>query len=145
MCHLPQLFSSEPSSQFLSPLQKRPRSMHLPSPQASRPSSHSGSSVYSKGFALRSLFFNLQFFTASFQSHVCFSMSKNNPAGQRIACRPYISYSDDNNQIKMTQIRQSIRSARQPSLPIWRYCLVCGAPHATARCGIGSSCAYGSR
>lgn len=89
MFHLPQLFSSDPSPQSFSPLQKRPRSIQLPSPQAKNPSWHRGSSVYSSGFTLRSLFFNLQFFTASFQSQVCFSMSKNRPAGQRIACKPW--------------------------------------------------------
>lgn len=86
---LPQLFSSEPSVQSRSPLQKSPRSMQLPSPQAKKPSWHKGSSVYSSGFTLRSLFFSLQFLTESFQSHVCFSMSKNRPAGHRIACRPW--------------------------------------------------------
>lgn len=89
--NLPHEFSSEPSVQSFSPLQKRPRSIQLPSPQARKPSWHSGSSVISSGFTLRSLFLNLQFFTASFQSHVCFSMSKYSPAGQRIACRPCLS------------------------------------------------------
>lgn len=87
--YLPQLFSSEPSEQSFSPLQNRPRSIQLPSPQARKPSWHRGSSVKSNGFTLRSLFFNLQFFTESFQSQVCLSMSKYKPAGQRIACRPY--------------------------------------------------------
>merc|ERR1719264_786214 len=36
-------FSSEPSLQSLSPLQKSPRSMQFPSPQANCPSWHSGS------------------------------------------------------------------------------------------------------
>lgn len=84
----PQLFSSEPSGQSFSPLQNRPRSTHMLSPQAKNPSWHSGSSVQSSGFTLRSLLFRWQFLTASFQSHVCFSMSKYRPAGQRIACRP---------------------------------------------------------
>lgn len=35
---LPQVFSSEPSLQSFSPLQKRPRSMQAPSPQARNPS-----------------------------------------------------------------------------------------------------------
>lgn len=87
--HLPQLFSSDPSVQSFSPLQKSPRSMQLPSPQAKNPSWHSGSSVTSSGLTLRSLFLSLQFFTASFQSHVCFSMSKYRPAGHRMACRPW--------------------------------------------------------
>lgn len=87
--NLPQLFSSEPSAQSLSPLQNSPRSIQLPSPHANLPASvQNGSSVYNNGFTLRSLFFNLQFLTASFQSHVCFSMSKKRPAGQRIACKP---------------------------------------------------------
>lgn len=77
-----------------SPLQNRPRSMQSPLPQANWPSSlHTGSSVYSKGFTLRSLFLSLQFLTASFQSHVCFSMSKYRPAGHRIACKPYYQIS----------------------------------------------------
>lgn len=87
--HLPQLFSSEPSAQSFSPLQKSPRSIQLPSPQAKKPSWHNGSSVYNSGFTLRSLFLSLQFFTASFQSQVCFSMSKKRPAGHRIAWRPF--------------------------------------------------------
>lgn len=74
--NLPQEFSSDPSEQSFSPLQKSPRSTHWPSPHAKFPSSQRGSSVMSRGFTLRSLFFNLQFFTAPFQSQVCFSMSK---------------------------------------------------------------------
>lgn len=74
--YLPQLFSSDPSAQSFSPLQKSPRSIQLLSPHAKKPSWHSGSSVISNGFTLRSLFLSLQFFTESFQSHVCFSMSK---------------------------------------------------------------------
>lgn len=73
---LPHEFSSEPSAQSFSPLQKRPRSTQLPSPHAKNPSWHNGSSVTRSGFTLRSLFFSLQFLTASFQSHVCFSISK---------------------------------------------------------------------
>lgn len=86
--YLPQEFSSDPSAQSFSPLQKSPRSIQFPSPQAKNPSWHKGSSVIRRGFTLRSLFFNLQFFTAPFQSQVCFSISKNKPAGQRMACRP---------------------------------------------------------
>lgn len=52
------------------------------------PSWHSGSSVDRMGFTLRSFSFLRQFFTWSFQSHVCFSMSNARPAGQRIACKP---------------------------------------------------------
>lgn len=63
--------------------------MQFPSPQAKKPSWHNGSSVYKSGLTLRSLLFILQFLTASFQSHVCFSMSKYRPAGQRIAWRPW--------------------------------------------------------
>jgi len=85
----PQVFSSDPSEQSFSPLQKRPRSMQFPSPQARNPSWHRGSSVWSRGFTRRSLFLDLQFFTDSFQSQVCFSISKYRPAGQRMACRPY--------------------------------------------------------
>lgn len=86
--YLPQVFSSEPSEQSFSPLQNKPLSIQFPSPQARKPSWQRGSSVNSKGFTLRSLFFNLQFFTESFQSQVCLSMSKYNPAGQRMAWRP---------------------------------------------------------
>lgn len=86
--HLPHEFSSDPSPQSFSPLQKRPRSMQFPSPQARKPSWQSGSSVMSRGLIFRSLFLDLQFLTAPFQSQVCFSMSKNNPAGHRIAWRP---------------------------------------------------------
>lgn len=74
--NLPQTFSSEPSGQSFSPLQKRPRSIQVLSPHASEPSWQSGSSVYKSGFAFRSLFFNLQLCTASFQSQVCLSISK---------------------------------------------------------------------
>lgn len=87
--HLPHEFSSDPSAQSFSPLQKSPRSTQLPSPQAKKPSWQRGSSVTSRGFTLRSLFLSLQFLTASFQSQVCFSMSKKRPAGHRMACRPY--------------------------------------------------------
>lgn len=86
--NLPQVFSSDPSAQSFSPLQNSPLSTQIPSPQAKDPSGQMGSLVKSNGLTLRSLFFSLQFFTASFQSHVCFSMSKYNPAGQRIACKP---------------------------------------------------------
>lgn len=86
--HSPHEFSSEPSAQSFSPLQKSPRSMQFPSPQARNPSWQSGSSVTNSGFTLRSLFLSLQFLTASFQSQVCLSISKKRPAGQRIACRP---------------------------------------------------------
>lgn len=87
--NLPQLFSSEPSEQSFSPLQNKPLSIQFPSPQARKPSWQRGSSVNRRGFTLRSLFFNLQFLTESFQSHVCLSMSKYKPAGQRIAWSPY--------------------------------------------------------
>ena len=80
--------SSEPSLQSFSPLQKRTRSMQLPSPQAKKPSWHNGSSVKSRGFTFFSLVLASQFLTESFQSQVCFSMSKAKPAGQRMACRP---------------------------------------------------------
>lgn len=113
--YLPQEFSSEPSAQSFSPLQKRPLSMQVVSPQASWPScikvknevyndkhhliifhfiqnskltAHTGSSVNNSGFTLRSLCLSLQFFTAFFQSQVCLSMSKYKPAGQRMACKP---------------------------------------------------------
>lgn len=84
----PQEFSSEPSVQSFSPLQKSPLSIQALSPQAKYPSWHKGSSVKSRGFTLRSLFLILQFLTASFQSQVCLSMSKYKPAGQRMAWRP---------------------------------------------------------
>ena len=83
-----QAFSSEPSLQSLSPLQKRPRAIQLPSPQAKLFSGHSGSSVKSRGLTFFSLVLLSQFLTDAFQSQVCFSMSKAKPAGQRIACRP---------------------------------------------------------
>lgn len=86
--NLPHEFSSEPSVQSFSPLQNKPRSMQFPSPHAKNPSWHNGSSVTKSGFTFRSLFLSLQFLTASFQSQVCFSMSKYKPAGQRIAWRP---------------------------------------------------------
>lgn len=72
----PQLFSSDPSEQSFSPLQKSPRSIQDVSAHAKKPSWQSGSSVTSKGLALRSLFLSLQLLTASFQSQVCLSMSK---------------------------------------------------------------------
>lgn len=84
------MFSSDPSAQSFSPLQNKPRSIHWPSPQANECSGQRGSSVFKSGLTLRSLFLILQFRTASFQSHVCFSISKNKPAGQRIACRPWM-------------------------------------------------------
>lgn len=87
--NLPHEFSSEPSVQSFSPLQNRPRSIQLPSPQARNPSWQSGSSVISRGLIFRSRLLLLQFLTASFQSHVCFSMSKYRPAGHRMACRPW--------------------------------------------------------
>ena len=87
--YLPQEFSSEPSLQSFSPLQNKPRSIQAPSPQARKPSWQSGSSVINKGFTLRSLFLLLQFLTASFQSQVCFSISKYKPAGHLMAWRPY--------------------------------------------------------
>lgn len=97
--NLPQEFSSDPSVQSFSPLQNRPRSIQFPSPQAKDPSAHKGSSVTKSGLTLRSLFLNLQFFTASFQSQVCFSISKYKPAGQRIACRPWRKWKQE----KITQ------------------------------------------
>merc|ERR1719259_43677 len=81
-------FSSEPSLQSLSPLQKRPRSMQLPSPQAKKFSWQMGSSVYKRGLTFLSLVLRAQFFTAAFQLQVCFSMSKARPAGHLIAWRP---------------------------------------------------------
>lgn len=86
--NLPQVVSSDPSLQSFSPLQNKPLSIHWVSPHANSPSEHTGLSVNSMGLILRSLFFSLQFFTASLQSQVCFSMSKYKPAGQRMACRP---------------------------------------------------------
>lgn len=86
--NLPQEFSSDPSLQSFSPLQKSPRSIQFPSPHARKPSWQSGSSVIKSGLTFLSLLFNLQFLTAFFQSHVCFSISKYKPAGQRIAWRP---------------------------------------------------------
>jgi hypothetical protein len=84
----PQEFSSEPSLQSLLPLQKRPRSMQLPSPQASWFSWQMGSSVTSSGFTFFSRDLRSQFLTEAFQLQVCSSMSKARPAGQRMACRP---------------------------------------------------------
>lgn len=74
--HSPHEFSSDPSAQSFSPLQKRPRSIQFESPHAKKLSWQRGSSVTSSGFTLRSLFLSLQFLTASFQSQVCFSISK---------------------------------------------------------------------
>ena len=85
---LPQKVSSEPSGQSFSPLQKSPLSIQLVSPQANEPSWQSGSSVCISGLAFFSLDLTLQLFTAPFQSHVCFSMSKCKPAGHLIACIP---------------------------------------------------------
>merc|ERR1712027_49917 len=81
-------FSSDLSLQSCSPLQKRPRSMQLPSPQARKFSWQIGSSVTSRGLIFLSRVFMSQFLTASLQLQVCFSMSKAKPAGHRMACRP---------------------------------------------------------
>merc|ERR1712055_324256 len=83
-----QAFSSEPSLQSLLPSQKRPLSMQIESPHASLPISQRGSSVLSRGWTFLSLVSLSQFFTAHFQSHVCFSRSKARPGGHRMACRP---------------------------------------------------------
>ena len=45
-------FSSEPSSQFASPLQNNSLSMHTRLPHASLPGSHIGSSVANKGYII---------------------------------------------------------------------------------------------
>ena len=86
--NLPQEFSSDPSVQSGTPLQKRLRSIHVPSWQANMPSWQRGSSVDRIGLNLRTFSLMRQFFTCSFQSQVCFSISKARPAGQRIACKP---------------------------------------------------------
>ena len=86
--NLPQAFSSEPSLQSFSLLQKRPLSIQFPSPHARKFSWHKGSSVYNKGLTFFSLVLDSQFLTERFQSQVCFSMSKAKPAGHRIAWRP---------------------------------------------------------
>merc|ERR1719320_1650438 len=84
-----QAFSSEPSLQSLTPLQKSPLSIQLPSPQASQFScGQRGSSVTNKGFTFFSLVNLSQFFTAHFQSHVCFSKSKARPGGHLMAWSP---------------------------------------------------------
>ena len=83
-----QEFSSEPSLQSATPLQKTSLSKQVPSWHANWPSWHRGSSVLKMGFNLRSCSLRSQFFTAAFQSQVCFSMSKAKPAGQRMACKP---------------------------------------------------------
>merc|ERR1719397_705333 len=106
-----QAFSSEPSLQSLTPLQKRPRSMQLPSPQASQFScGHSGSSVTNSGFTFFSLVSLSQFFTAHFQSQVCFSRSKASPGGHRIACRPAAGH-------WMTSLQASLPAFRRKSSP----------------------------
>merc|ERR1711899_276807 len=84
-----QAFSSDPSLQSLTPLQKSPLSIQFPSPQASQFScGQRGSSVTNKGFTFFSLVFLSQFFTAHFQSQVCFSRSKARPGGHLMAWRP---------------------------------------------------------
>ena len=85
---LPQAFSSEPSLQSFSPLQKRPLSIQFPSPQAKKFSWQMGSSVRSNGLTFLSLVFMSQFLTEAFQLQVCFSMSNARPAGHLMACRP---------------------------------------------------------
>ena len=90
-----QEFSSEPSLQSGTPLQKASLSRQVPSWQANWPSWHRGSSVLRIGFNLRSCSFCSQFLTADFQSHVCFSMSKAKPAGQRMACKPLRDHWDN--------------------------------------------------
>merc|ERR1711899_285926 len=83
-----QAFSSEPSLQSLLPSQKSPLSMQMESPQASLPISQRGSSVLRRGCTFLSLVSLSQFFTAHFQSQVCFSRSKARPGGHRMARRP---------------------------------------------------------
>lgn len=83
-----QEFSSEPSLQSFSPLQKRPLSIQLPSPQARLFSWQMGSSVKRRGLTFFSLVFRSQFLTDHFQSQVCLPISKYRPAGQRMAWRP---------------------------------------------------------
>ena len=90
--NIPQAFSSDPSLQSLFPSQKRPLSMQMESPHASFPISQRGSSVLSRGWTFLSLVSLSQFFTAHFQSQVCFSRSKARPGGHRMACRPYSSF-----------------------------------------------------
>lgn len=82
------MFSSDPSAQSFSPLQKRPLSTQSWFPQASWPSGQRGSSVKRMGLAFRSLFVDLQLWTASFQSQVCLSISKYSPAGHLRAWIP---------------------------------------------------------
>ena len=89
LVYLPHAFSSEPSAQSAIPLQNSPFSIHWVSPQARRFSSHTASGVFSRGWTFLSLVNSLQFFTAHFQSQVCFSRSKARPGGQRRACRPW--------------------------------------------------------
>ena len=62
--------------------------MQMESPQASLPISQRGSSVLRRGCTFLSLVSLSQFFTAHFQSHVCFSRSKARPGGHLMACRP---------------------------------------------------------
>ena len=86
--HSPHAFSSEPSVQSFFPSQKRSLLIQMESPHASLLFSQRGSSVLSRGFTFFSLVSLSQFFTAHFQSHVCFSRSKARPGGHRMACRP---------------------------------------------------------
>merc|ERR1711899_198668 len=124
-------FSSEPSLQSFSPLQKRTRSMQLPSPQAKKPSWHNGSSVKSRGFTFFSLVLESQFPTEAFQSQVCFSMSKAKPAGQRIACRPDAVHWMTSRHLSLPVSKRN----HSPAPLSWQSCLSsssssasCGAP-----------------
>ena len=90
---LPHTFSSEPSAQSGIPLQKRVFWMQVASPQANSLAwLHTGSSVTSRGLTFFSRVSLSQFFTAHFQSHVCFSRSKASPGGHLMACKPWINY-----------------------------------------------------
>merc|ERR1719471_1807562 len=81
-----QTFSSDPSAQSVSPLQKRFLGIQVASPQASSLGpSQRGVSVTKRGFTFFSLVSLSQFFTAHFQSQVCFSRSNASPGGHLMA------------------------------------------------------------
>ena len=64
------------------------------------------------GFSLRTGSFRSQLVTAAFQSHVCFSMSKASPDGQRMACRPEVVHWMTSRQLSSPDCR------RNHSLPL---------------------------
>ena len=103
---LPQAFSSEPSAQSSIPLQKSPFSIQTLSPHASKFSSQSDSGVLSRGWTFLSLVIISQFFTAHFQSQVCFSKSKARPGGQRSAWRPWNIKRLRNVEVKLMLVQQ---------------------------------------